>query len=310
MKQRFFVSIFLILLMLSDSVPAQSKNPVPEPAKKNQKKTAVWLKLNADSRIDNIINRIKQNKISLIYLQTSKKNPDRPAKNRHFISQIQKECPETRIYPWVGMVIHSPTVLNAKNLLQNTISFAYQNNLSGLHLDFEPPFGSQTFEYVEEYFLFLAKIKNQIKTDNIKLSIAVFPQMLRIFYEKNPSKRERLCSLAENIDQYVLMMYDTGIREEKKFRDHLITHIGFMERLIGKKKDRDMIIGIASYGWHRNRAYRWMHDPGIENIKTTITLVKQYQNQYPNQMAINGYAIFRYGTTDKGEWDQYSRLVQ
>lgn len=304
-----FLFLFL-LITISISVTLIPSNHPAEPVDRKPIKTAVWLKPNPDSAFNEILSRIKRYNISLIYLRVSKKILGQPDRIKYFISRVKAESPGTQIYPWVSMIIRSPNVFKKKGLLQDFIVFLNQNNLSGLHLDFEPPFGSQTFEYLEEYFFFLSTIKTKLKPGKKKLSIAIFPQMVKIFYEKNTSKRERFRSLAKNIDQYVLMMYDTGIREEVKFLNHMITHIGFMNRLIGDKRDQEIIIGIASYGWHSNRAYRWMHDPGIENIKTTINLLKQYQNLHPGQIVINGYAIFRFGTIDQTEWKQYTRLIR
>jgi hypothetical protein len=68
------------------------------------------------------------------------------------------------------------------------------------------------------------------------------------------------------------------------------------------KVNMEIIIGTASYGWHANKKYRWMHDPGFENIETTIGLLQQYLKNNKARIKIDGYAIFRYGTTEPSEW--------
>jgi len=310
MKSSVLVIVFLFFLNFSFSTLLCPDHHLSEPPKTNPLKTAIWLKLNPDSKVKKILNRIKQYHISLIFLHTSKKNLARPEEIKSFISRVQTECPDTQIFPWISVVIRSPVIFKTKNLIHAFILFLNQTNLPGLHLDFEPPFGSQTFEYLEEYFLFLSTIKNRLKPTQKKLSIAVFPRMLRIFFEKNPQKRKHLQFLSKNIDQYVLMMYDTGIREESEFLNHMVSHINFINRLINRKEGQEIYIGIASYGWHSNKIHKWMHDPGIENIKTSVLSLKQYQNLHPGEIKINGFAIFRYGTINKTEWEEYSRLIQ
>ena len=141
-----------------------------------------------------------------------------------------------------------------------------------------------------------------------KLSIAVFPAMLQTFYEQNPAKKKDLSLLAETVDQLVLMMYDTGFRAKETFRQHMVSHVMYFNRFTGN--NNEIIIGVASYGQHTNKKYRWLHHPSIENIEVTIGLLQQYLIRNKGRLKIDGYAIFRYGTTESIEWEQFFELLK
>jgi spore germination protein YaaH len=219
------------------------------------------------------------------------------------------KCPGTEIYPWIGRVVRSPRVFESKHFLNRLIEFVNTHNLPGLHLDAEPPFGSSGFKYLPQYIYFLKVFKRELVKDGKKLSIALFPAMVKDFYEKNQSKKADLSILADSVDQFVLMMYDTGLDDKEKFLHHMVSHIAFFNGLKENKANKEIIIGAASYGWHANRKYRWIHDPGVENIETTIGLLKEYLKKNRGKIRIDGYALFRYGTTDPLEWEQFLDIL-
>jgi len=271
-------------------------------------KRAFWLKLDNDSRNEEIIKKIKHFRISYVYLYIPLFKAVSLEKYRRFIDQVQKECPGTQIYPWITRVVQSPLIFENKRLLYTLRKFMVNFNLPGIHLDFEPPFGSSDFRYLPQYIHFLQDLKGELITNGKKLSIAIFPKMVKAFFQKNPSRKKDLVVLADAVDQFVLMMYDTGIHDKDRFLQHMVSHIVFFNGLTENKEKKEIIIGAASYGEHVNKKYRWMHHPGVENIKTTIGLLQQYlrkSSKSKRKIRIDGYAIFRYATTDPSEWAQF-----
>jgi hypothetical protein len=88
----------------------------------------------------------------------------------------------------------------------------------------------------------------------------------------------------------------------------MVSHIGFFNTLTENREKKEIIIGAASYGEHANKKFRWMHNPEIENIKTIVGLLQQYlkkNSKNKRKIRIDGYAIFRYATTDPSEWAQF-----
>ncbi|UCH95582.1 MAG: hypothetical protein JSV88_01710 [Candidatus Aminicenantes bacterium] len=268
-------------------------------------KRAFWLKLNKDSNHEEIIKRIKHSHISYVYLYVPLFKQIPLERHLRFIRQVQMKCPGTGIYPWIGRVVQSPWVFESKHFSNRLIEFVNTHNLPGLHLDVEPPFGSLGFKYLPQYVYFLQDLKKELIKDGKRVSIALFPAMVKDFYEKSPAKKADLAILADAVDQFVLMMYDTGLTDKAEFLHHMVSHIAFFNGLTENKTNKEIIIGAASYPWHANKKYRWMHDPGVENIETTIGLLKKYLKDNKKKISIDGYALFRYGTTDSSEWEQF-----
>lgn len=273
-------------------------------------KRAFWLKLDKDSRNEKIIEKIKRLRISYVYLYIPLFKAVSLEKHRRFIGQVQKECPDTEIYPWITRVVRSSLIFESKRLLYTLRKFIVNFNPPGIHLDFEPTFGSSDFRYLPQYINFLQRLKGELITNGKRLSIAIFPEMVKTFFQKNPSRKKDLAVLADAVDQFVLMMYDTGIHDKDRFLHHMVSHIIFFNGLTGSKnkEKKEIMIGAASYGEHANKKYRWMHNPGIENIETTVGLLQQYlkkNSKSKRKIRIDGYAIFRYGTTDPSEWAQF-----
>jgi hypothetical protein len=296
---------FIVLYSLF-SEPLHSTSGLVTP--KDIEKRAFWLKLDKESRNEEIIKKIKHFRISYVYLYIPLFKTVSLEKYRHFIDQVQKECPDTQVYPWIARVVRSPLIFESKRLLYNLRKFIKDFNPPGIHLDFEPPFGSSEFRYLPQYIYFLQAFKGELITKGKKLSIAIFPEMVRRFFQKNPSRKKDLAVLADVVDQFVLMMYDTGIHDKDAFLQHMVSHISFFNRLTENKEKKEIIVGAASYGEHANKKYRWMHKPGIENIKTTVGLLQQYirkNSKSKHKIRIDGYAIFRCATTEPSEWAQF-----
>ncbi len=153
------------------------------------------------------------------------------------------------IYPMVGIssVKEGITILSSEGArlksIENILKFLKTYNFQGVHLDFE----GLPDDYARPYASFLKEMKEKLKTNNIHLSISLFPPL-----ECNdPNKGFHNPSiLSSTVDSVVLMAYDY---HNSKTEQGCVTGETWAENNIieVKKffKPEEIWLGIPSYGY-------------------------------------------------------------
>jgi hypothetical protein len=215
-----------------------------------------------------------------------------PKQTRQFLFIMD----ELRIIPWVGGVygVHafpeSPAWRNG--FIQSIIDLLNTYPImAGIHVNIEPlPSGS------EAYLKLLQEMRHQIPSGKV-LSISAYPpptfyqQTLDVHWEKT-----YYAKVAREVDQMVIMMYDTSLRFRKLYQ-HLMA--SWTREVLDWSGTTDVLLGLPAYD-DPDVKY---HYPHVENLENSLSGIHAGLKQY-NLLPQNykGIAIYSDWEMEPDEW--------
>ena len=203
---------------------------------------------------------------------------------------------DVRVIPWVGGVngLHAFPESPAwrKGFIQSISDLLDTYPLMrGIHVNIEPlPSGNQA------YLRLLQDLRRQIPAAKI-LSVAAYPpptiyqQTLEVHWEK-----PYYAKVAREVDQMVIMMYDTSLRFQKLYR-HLMA--AWTREVLEWSGSTDVLLGLPAYD---DEGVKY-HYPHVENLKNSLLGIhaglKQFKRLPQNY---KGVAVYSDWEMDSDEW--------
>ena len=217
--------------------------------------------------------------------------PADPAQAELFLGMLN----EFHVLPWVGGVLDKHVILASPQWRAGfirSIAELLRNHprLRGVHVNIEPlPSGNSA------YIDLLKQLKAALP-DNKMLSIAAYPPptWFQPFSEVHWD-RDYYRQAAANVDQLVVMMYDTGLRFEKLYQRLMSA---WTREVLAWSAPADVLLGIPAY----EDAGVPYHHPRVENLRNSLrgihaglggTLPANYR----------GIALYSDWEMDRREWD-------
>lgn len=213
-----------------------------------------------------------------------------PAQTRLFLLVMN----DRRVMPWVGGVLGRHVFLESEKWRENFIGSiirlmtAYPS-FSGVHVNIEPmPSGNKDF-------LTLLRDLKKAMPDGKILSIAAYPPpALHRLSPKVHWGKEYYGSVAGEVDQMAVMMYDTALPLQKLYRSLMASWTG---RILSWSPKTDVLLGVPAYDDHGVD----YHDPEVENIENGLSgihagLAEHLPENY------KGIAVYSEWEMDGEEW--------
>lgn len=204
---------------------------------------------------------------------------------------------DLRVVPWVGGVLGEHVFLKSKqwrtrfvtsirDLLNTYPAFA------GIHINIEPlPSGDA------EYLTLLRELKTALPENKI-LSIAAYPpptlfqRSLYVHWEKTYYER-----VAQEVDQMVIMMYDTSLWSEKLYQQLMAS---WTKKVLDWTGTTDVLLGVPAYD-DEGVMY---HYPHVENLKNSLLGIHAGLARYPSLPEnYQGISIYCEWEMAQEEWD-------
>jgi hypothetical protein len=216
-----------------------------------------------------------------------------PQQTRNFLLIMD----EVRVIPWVGGVLGlhafpgSPAwrhrfIKSILDLLQTYPA------ISGIHINIEPmPSGNQDFIEL------LQELRSQFPAGKI-ISISAYPpptfhqQTLDVHWEK-----AYYAKVAQEVDQIVVMMYDTSLRFQKLYR-HLMA--SWTREVLEWSGTTQVLLGVPAYD---DEGVQY-HYPHVENLKNSLLGIHAGLSGY-RSLPVNysGIAIYSDWEMQPDEWN-------
>jgi len=179
-----------------------------------------------------------------------------------------------RVMPWVGGVLGKQVFPESPSWRRNFIG-SIQNmlrtypGLAGVHLNIEPlPSGNQ------DLLTLLIELRRSLPTGKILSMAAYPPPTLWHPYSEVHWKRPYFEEVAWQVDQMVVMMYDTAIPFEKIYRYLMASWTKEILSWAGKTK---VLLGAPAY----EDAGVGYHDPKVENLKNALMGIHAALKSFP-----------------------------
>jgi hypothetical protein len=181
--------------------------------------------------------------------------PVDPAQVGRFVAAMEG----ARVMPWVGGVLGvqafpDDPAWRAAFTSSVVDLLASHPGLAGVQLNIEPcPSGHPG------YLTLLEELRDGMPADDL-LSVAAYPPPMAM----QPSlevhwERAYFTHVAERADQLAVMMYDTGLRQPKLYRQLMA---GWTRDVLAWSGDTEVLLGLPAYD---DAGVPW-HDPGVENL--------------------------------------------
>lgn len=225
-----------------------------------------------------------------------------PQQTRQFLLIMD----DRRVIPWVGGVLDLHAFPNSprwrKRFIASIIDLltAYPA-LSGIHINIEPlPSGNM------DCLVLLRELRQQIPSGKV-ISIAAYPpptiyqQTLKVHWEKTYYQK-----IAQEVDQVVIMMYDTSLRFQKLYQ-HLMA--SWTREVLEWSLRTEVLLGVPAYS-DKGVGY---HYPHVENLKNSLSGIHAGLAGY-DYLPENykGIAIYSDWEMEPKEWqyleDNYCKL--
>ena len=208
---------------------------------------------------------------------------------------------ELRVIPWVGGVLNvqafpeSPQwrhrfIKSIIDLLKTHPTFA------GIHVNIEP-MPSGNIAYIE----LLRKLRRQLPSDKI-LSVAAYPpptiyqSTLNVHWEKTYYEK-----VAREVDQMVIMMYDTSLRFQKLYQYLIAT---WTQEVLDWSGATKVLIGVPVYD---DKGVNY-HYPHVENLRNSLLGIHAGLAKYnPLPKNYKGIAIYSNWEMEFEEWQYLKR---
>ncbi|HHT9137882.1 MAG TPA: glycosyl hydrolase family 18 protein [Candidatus Wunengus sp. YC60] len=205
-----------------------------------------------------------------------------------------------RVMPWIGGVLNKQVFPNdpkwRRNFLDSILDLLQTHpKFQGIHINIEPwPSGNQSL------LTLLKEIRKALPQDKV-LSVAAFlpPTFWQPFKETHWDAAY-FREIAKNVDQMVVMMYDTSFKY-KKFYQQLMK--SWTREILDWSKGAIVLLGVPSYK-DEDVGY---HNPGVENLSDALSGIHAGLNRY-REIPSNyqGISLYCEWEMDELEW-QYLR---
>lgn len=212
---------------------------------------------------------------------------------------LKAALPGCRIIPWIGGSAEKTVDLADREWRRTFVASAGallgQPWVDGIHLNIEPlPSGNLDFLALLEELRGVARGK--------VLSVAAYPPPT--LFHPHPEVHWDLAytrAVAERVDQFVPMLYDTALVNRKLYT-HLLA--GWTRELLATVEGRKILWGVPAY----DDAGSGYHHPEVENICSAIPGIIAGINA-TGFTGIPGLAIYSEWTLDENEVADISRFV-
>jgi hypothetical protein len=230
------------------------------------------------------------------HLSPCRKNGEIPAVHPQQTRQFLLIMDELRVIPWVGGVygVHAYPESPAwrKSFVRSIMDLLNTYPaMAGIHVNIEPlPSGN------ESYLELLHELRQYVTAGKI-LSIAayppptLYPQTLDVHWEK-----AYYAKVAREVDQMVIMMYDTSLRFQKLYQ-HLMA--SWTRKVLDWSGPTDVLLGLPAYD---DPGVKY-HYPHVENLKNSLSGIHAGLKRYAHlPRNYKGIAIYSDWEMDPGEW--------
>jgi hypothetical protein len=219
-----------------------------------------------------------------------------------FVRRIKAAHPALRVLPWVVGYTHRHLGRGPLWITRTARALARlldQSGADGVHLDIEPPFGS--FGQIPgARVASLARALRSLRPGAL-ISFALHPVATRSF--PRGLRPHNVRPLLEVADQVVVMMYDTGIRDAKRFARAVQEQV---ERLgtVARGTAARLWMGAAAYPAHRSRRFRTLHDPTVERAGPTSRALREALAIAADRSRWAGIGLFAHYSASTADWDE------
>lgn len=213
------------------------------------------------------------------------------------IRQLLEIMNEFRVIPWVGGVldVHAfPESKQWRDRFINSISSLLNTypSLAGIHINIEPMPSGDT-----AYLELLQELKSTLPKGKI-LSIAAYPPPTiyqrtsdvhwdRAYYER----------VAQEVDQMVIMMYDTSLRYQKLYQNLIAS---WTQEVLEWVSNTDVLLGLPAY---EDEGVDY-HHPHVENLRNGLLGIHAGLSKYESlPKNYRGISIYSEWVMNQEEWD-------
>ncbi|MCP4404284.1 MAG: glycoside hydrolase family 18 protein [bacterium] len=216
-----------------------------------------------------------------------------PAQTRLFL-QIMNDF---RVMPWVGGVLDVhvfPEAQQWRMRFVNSIQALFRRypTFAGIHLNIEPlPSGNRA------YLTLLQEIQ-AILPEGKLLSVAAYPPPT-IFQRSLDVhwKEEYYRQVAKEVDQMVVMMYDTSLRYQKLYQQLMAS---WTQEVLDWSGSTEVLLGIPAYN---DEGVKY-HYPHVENLSNSLQGIYAGLERYTSPPDnYQGIAIYSGWEMEQEEWD-------
>lgn len=270
---------------------------------------------------DNFKRILRENKIRYAYLFAGPYEADGHLPPYAFsptaietVRDIQHDCPETILLPWVGGVVNKTVFLDkaqwVSNAIQDTVNLQRTLNVPGVHINFE----FFTHRISDEFFAGLGGIEHygddeihfleQLRSalPHAFLSTVVVSTAPKTKHWKRTNTPAEIFRMAKIVDQIAILCYDTSLKKQADFRDSLQDQLRDIRQWKAITPRTQFLIAIGTF---INKQELWQfRDLEIESIPNTLTTLKDLlpPSSKTEPILVDGLAIFAEWTTDENEW--------
>jgi hypothetical protein len=214
------------------------------------------------------------------------------AQTRRFLSEMDG----FQVLPWVGGVLGKHVFLGSSTWRNQFIAAVVEllttyPDFAGIHLNIEPMSSGN------KDFLILLKELRRVLPEGRVLSVAAYPPptILHPFSQVHWD-REYFEKVAGEVDQLVIMMYDTGLRFEKLYINLMAS---WTEETVLWAGTTEVLLGLPVYD-DRHSDY---HSPRVENLRTALQGIHRGLKRFrPIPPSYRGVAIYSEWEMEPDEW--------
>jgi hypothetical protein len=213
------------------------------------------------------------------------------------VRRFLKEMDGFYVLPWVGGLLGKHALLGSAtwrnrfvtSIVELLTAYPY---FAGIHLNIEPmPSGNRDF-------LTLLRELRRALPEGRMLSVAAYPPptILHPFSQVHWDQ-EYFSRVAAEVDQLVIMMYDTSLKLEKLYVNLAAL---WTEEVLLWANTTDVLLGLPVYD-DRHAGY---HSPRVENLRTALQGIHGGLERLKKGVppTYRGVAIYSEWEMDPGEW--------
>jgi hypothetical protein len=219
-----------------------------------------------------------------------------PAVDTPQAERFLKEMDDLQVLPWVGGILGKQVFLGSPEWRKTFIASIVDlldtyPAFAGIHINVEPvPTGNSDFVKL------LREMRRSLPEGAI-LSVAAYPPPTLFHpFPRVHWQREYFESVAREVDQMVIMMYDTGLRLQKPYI-HLMT--SWSKEALAWAGSTDVLLGLPVYEDKGARS----HFSRVENLPNALSGVHRGLADLGTMpQAYRGIALYSEWEMDTAEW--------
>jgi len=287
----------------------------------NQKKNAVWIAhewanwQKSDIEIKTLVARFQSHDVNTLFIhvgpisETGEIAPEVYSEALNFVDMVKSADPDMRVIAWMGQVRNKINLSSAQvrhNILQMCTIFTGMVGMDGVQYDIEP-----VWDEDEDFILLLKETRELFDGMDRRpiLSVALAEFIPRSFVWlssgfldlQNYNTEVNYKNVSEYADQIVVMVYDTGVDVDWKYRWIVKEQVIWLTDLIDGP---EFYVGIPSYDEKKDG-----FNPKIENVGNALIGVLDGLNDIrASHENFTGIAVYADWTTDENEWEIYDTL--